>query len=239
MNNLEILYQDQFLVIINKPTGLLVHKTTIDKYETSFALQILRNQIKKKVYPVHRLDKPTSGILVFALDSNILKQLSLDWHNVEKEYTAMVRGYFQKEITVDKPLKLIVDKYAKNEKNKVQEATTVFYGLEKAELDYCFSRYPKTRFSIIKAILKTGRKHQIRRHLKHLNNPIVGDANYGKGNINRYFSKIDDIECKRLMLHCNKLTLKHPVSGETLIINADFDKSWNVIYNHLKWQKIT
>jgi len=95
---LEILYQDEYLIAINKPSGLLVHKSPIDKHETRFALQELRDQIGQYVYPVHRLDKPTSGVLLFALDREIAKSMSQYFRNnlVHKEYTAIVSVVIQK-----------------------------------------------------------------------------------------------------------------------------------------------
>ncbi len=116
MNNteekpLEILYQDAYLVAINKPSGLLVHKSPIDKHETRFALQLIRDQIGQYVYPIHRLDKPTSGVLLFALNAEIAKIMSESFRSseVEKEYISVVRGYTNSEELIDYPLKQMLD----------------------------------------------------------------------------------------------------------------------------------
>ncbi len=148
---LEILYQDRYLVAINKPSGLLVHKSPIDKKETRFALQLVRDQIGEFVYPIHRLDKPTSGVLIFALSSEVAKLMSdiFKSHKIEKEYIAVVRGYTKNSELIDYDLKLLLDKKA-------------------VELPFAVSRYPVARYSLIKLLPQTGRKHQLRRHLKHI-----------------------------------------------------------------------
>ena len=116
---LEILYQDDYIVAINKPSGLLVHKSPIDKHETRFALQELRNQIGQYVYPVHRLDKPTSGVLLFALSKEIAQLMGEAFRNneIKKEYIAVVRGYVDDSGMIDYPLKEMLDsKVQKNER---------------------------------------------------------------------------------------------------------------------------
>jgi len=152
---LEILYQDAYLVAINKPSGLLVHKSPIDKHETRFALQELRDQIGQYVYPVHRLDKPTSGVLLFALSAEIAQMMSLLFRSseVKKEYIAIVRGYIEEQGLIDYPLKQMLD--TKEQKKlgitkEEQEAKTAFKRLAIVELPYAVSRYPVARYSLVK-----------------------------------------------------------------------------------------
>ncbi len=223
---LSILYQDNDLIAINKPSGLLVHRSPIDKHETQFAVQLLRDQIGQMVYPIHRLDKPTSGVLLFAFNTDIIRQLSLQWHQVDKTYLAIVRGRVT-DCFIDHPITTKPDKGDHFTQAKVQSAQTGIRVLATTTLDIGFGKlahqYPTTDFSLLSVTPKTGRKHQIRKHLKHINHPIVGDTRYGRGEINRYFRETYD--CNRLLLHCQTMTFLHPISGQWLSVSADV--SWN------------
>ena len=231
---LEILYQDEHLVVINKPSGLLVHRSPIDKRETLFALQMVRDQIGEYVYPVHRLDKPTSGVLVFALSSEVAKLLSEQFrgHEVEKTYMAVVRGYTQASEVIDYDLKVILDKKAdrdRTDNKEPQSAQTYYETLGHLELPFAVSRYPVARYSLIKLLPKTGRKHQLRRHMKHIFHPIVGDTKYGRNEHNNLFRR--EFNSHRLLLHAHTLSLCHPISNEKLRVEADFDASFQQIIN--------
>ena len=226
---LEILYQDEHLVAINKPAGLLVHRSMIDRHETQFALQLVRDQIGQRVYPFHRLDKPTSGVLVFALDSNSACQMTqaFSTREMEKEYLAVVRGYTVEKDLIDYPLKEELDKMADRQANQNKEAQPAITGYQRlatTELPYAVGRYPTARYSLIKVNPQTGRKHQIRRHMKHIFHPIVGDTTHGDGKHNQLFREAFD--CHRLLLHAAKLSFSHPVSGEALSINAPLDDAF-------------
>ena len=183
---LELVYQDEHLVAINKPAGLLVHRSHLDRHETRFALQMLRDQIGRRVYPVHRLDKPTSGILLFALSPDTARQLSLlfEQRQVHKHYLAVVRGHCPEQGEIDYPLKeqrdRIADARVRDDK-PAQEAMTRFRRLATVELPVAVDRYPQTRYSLVQLSPRTGRRHQLRRHMKHIGHPIIGDAKHGKG----------------------------------------------------------
>jgi len=229
---LAILYQDEYLVAINKPTGLLVHRSMIDRHETQFALQMARDQIGQRVYPFHRLDKPTSGVLVFALDSNIARQMTeaFSIREVEKEYLAVVRGYTEEQSIIDYALKEELDKMTDrqaNQNKEAQSAVTEYQRLATVELPHAVGRYPAARYSLIKVNPKTGRKHQIRRHMKHIFHPIVGDTTHGDGKHNQLFRDVFD--CQRLLLHASGLSFFHPVSGEFVSIAAPLDEPFSRI----------
>ena len=224
---LEILYQDEYLVVINKPSGLLVHKSPIDKQETQFALQLVRDQIGQWVYPIHRLDKPTSGVLVFALSKEVASLLSEQFrgHKIGKEYLAVVRGYTSEEAMIDYDLKVILDKKAdrdRSDNKEPQEAKTHYKRIATVELPYPVSRYPVARYSLLKLLPQTGRKHQLRRHMKHILHPIVGDTKYGRREHNQLFR--EKFDCHRLLLHASKISFIHPVSDEELVIEAGLDE---------------
>lgn len=238
MEELEIIYRDKYLAAINKPSGLLVHRSKIDPYETRFALQMLRDQIGQHVYPVHRLDKPTSGVLLFALSSEIARNVSESFanHCVKKNYLAVVRGYAPEQGIIDHPLKDKADKFADRDKSVLtpaREAVSHFSRLATIELPIFVDCYPQSRYSLVEVQPVTGRKHQIRRHLKHIGHPIIGDAKHGKGVHNRFFQQHYD--CGRLLLACTKLELKHPVSNEPLQLNAKLDKRFNSLLERFNW----
>src|SRR5690606_36284190 len=153
---LEILYQDNYIVAVNKPHGLLVHQSPIARNAEEFALQILRNQLQKTVYPSHRLDRKTSGILVFALDkaTDSIMQQKFQNREVEKKYLALVRGFTPNEMTIDYALK--------NHNEVLQDAVTYFKSLENFEINIPFGKYTTSRYTLVEAIPETGRMHQLR-----------------------------------------------------------------------------
>ncbi len=238
MTPLEIIYQDDYFVAINKPSGLLVHRSPIDRHETLFALQMVRDQIGKFVYPIHRLDKPTSGILLFALSSEVAKLMSLLFRSssVDKEYIAIVRGYVPKEDTIDYPLKFLYDKKADKDGSLIKEpkeAQTSYSCLATTQLPFAVSRYPVARYSLLRLHPHTGRKHQLRRHMKHIFHPIVGDPKYGRGEHNQLFR--EKLDSHRLLLHAHKLSFIHPISKEPLNLVAPLDSTFTNVMKQLGW----
>lgn len=191
---LTILHRDDWLIAVHKPAGLLVHRTQIDAHETLNAMTMLRNQIGAWVYPVHRLDKPVSGILLFALDPVTAHHLTVAFQqqNTRKSYLAITRGYCPPSGTIDYPLKEqndpATDRLAIPDK-EAQSAITHFMRLATVELPEPVGRYPTARYSLMHLQPITGRKHQLRRHMKHIFHPIVGDTTHGDGCHNRFFSR--------------------------------------------------
>ena len=236
---LEILYRDEWIVAVNKPSGLLVHRSWIDKDETRFALQMVRDQIGRYVYPVHRLDKPTSGVLLFALDAETAKRLGALFESgeVRKEYLAVVRGYTDKAGLIDYPLKEILDKMtdAKARKDKeAQKAVTAYECLATVELPIPVGRYGSARYSLVRLRPETGRKHQLRRHMKHLLHPIVGDTKYGRTEHNNLFR--EHFGCHRLLLASTAMDLPHPVTGKRLRITASPGDVFCMVMERLGWR---
>ena len=235
---LDILYRDEWLVAINKPAGLLVHRSMIDKHETRFALQMLRDQIGQHVFPVHRLDKPTSGVLLFALNPETAKKMSdiFAEREAEKEYLAVVRGYTEEEGIIDYPLKEELDKKSdrKAQQDKeAQEAVTEYRRLGTVELPYPVGRYNTARYSLLSIKPKTGRKHQIRRHMKHIFHPIIGDTTHGDGKQNAFFR--DHFNCHRLLLAAASLSFPHPKTVEHIVIRAPLEDSFSEVIEQLGW----
>lgn len=240
---LRVVYEDDQLVAVDKPAGLLVHKSNIDKHETRFLLQQLRDQIGCFLYPIHRLDKPTSGVIIFAKQPEIAAQVQaqMEANTATKHYLLVCRGYLEGSGLIDHALKPINDfkskKGSSHKKQAVdkpaQAAQTAFQGLATYELDACIDRYPKSRFSLVKASLLTGRKHQIRRHFKHLSHPIIGCPRYGKSLYNHYFA--NRLGAPRLLLHAWQLTLEHPVSKKPLTITAPLSGDFLNLVQRFQW----
>ncbi|WP_188109219.1 tRNA pseudouridine(65) synthase TruC [Sulfurimonas crateris] len=235
---LEILYRDEYLVAINKPSGLLVHRSPIDRHETEFAVQILRDQIGQFVYPVHRLDKPTSGVLLFALDKESAKLMGKQFMSREtkKSYIAVVRGYVDESGVIEHALSVKLDKIAdkdSSEDKEAQDATTYYKRLATVEVPYSVGKYDKSRYSLVQLEPQTGRKHQLRRHMKHISHHILGDTKYGRGEHNKLIRS--EFNCHRMLLHAITLQIKHPHTDEMLIIKAPLDESFNSICKFFNW----
>ena len=221
-NPLTVLFRDDYLLVVHKPAGLLVHRSPIDRHETEFALQYARAlNGGQHVYPVHRLDRPTSGILVFARDSDTARSLGLAMMagEVAKTYIAMVRGWPPEHGEIDHPLREEPeDRRLKGEEQPVRDALTYYRTLATTEIPVEIEKYPSSRYAVVELNPKTGRKHQLRRHMKHINHPIIGDANHGRGRHNRYFA--ERFGEGRLMLAATMMAFRHPVSGEPLTVSA-------------------
>jgi tRNA pseudouridine65 synthase len=209
---LDILYQDQNLVAINKPHGLLVHRSSMAREAEAFALQILRDQLQQYVSPVHRLDRKTAGVLLFALNEEALKESSRLFaeNKMEKSYLAIVRGYTDHAGVIDYPLK-------KNNK-KLQEAITHYRTLQRAELDVPFGKHATSRYSLVEVRPQTGRMHQIRKHFSHIFHPIIGDRTHGCNKQNKLFTERWDLNT--MLLHAARLEFTHPLNGERIGISA-------------------
>lgn len=219
---LDILYQDEYVVAINKPSGLLVHRSWLDTNATEFAVQKLRDQIGQHVYPVHRLDRPTSGVLLFVLDKDSARHLMQQFieQTTDKRYLAVVRGHLGQG-HLDYPLKFQYDKIADKKADKTkppQDAITDYRCLAQTELPIAVGPYAASRYSLMELTPKTGRKHQLRRHMKHLRHPIVGDTSHGDGKHNTMFREHFDIH--RLLLHAAYLSFIHPKTEQKVAVHA-------------------
>lgn len=233
---LEVVYRDNYVVAISKPSGLLVHRSPIDKHETRFAIQLLRDQIGQKVYPVHRLDKPTSGVLLFALSSEIARHLTEQFTQglIAKYYLAVVRGHCPPMGVIDYALQEQLDRLADalaDPDKPAQEAITHYHTLGQTELPLAVGRYTTARYSLIALHPKTGRKHQLRRHMKHIFHPIIGDTTHGDGKHNQLFRQTFD--CQRLLLHATRLILTHPITGQLLTLDASLPEDFSAVLRQI------
>jgi tRNA pseudouridine65 synthase len=235
---LPILFRDDALVVINKPSGLLVHRSPIDRHETRFAVQLLRDQLGRHVYPVHRLDKGTSGALAFALDKATATALAEQFadHRVRKTYIAIVRGWPPASGVIDYPLDAVQDAYAPAAPAGPKPCRTAYRTLATVELPQRVDRYPTSRYALVELEPETGRRHQLRRHLAHLSHPIVGDSTYGKGRHNRLFAERYGV--RRLLLACVGLVFTHPATGQTVCVRADPGPEFEALRRQLQWNTV-
>jgi tRNA pseudouridine65 synthase len=215
---LEIIYQDKNLVAINKPHDLAVHQSYYVGNADAFAVQELRDQLGQYVYPCHRIDRKTGGVLLFALNKeyNSLLQQQFSEGLIEKKYLAIVRGY-----TEDKGM---IDYSLKNEKEKVQEALTHYKTIDRVEVSMPFGKHETSRYSLVEVSPKTGRLHQIRKHLAHILHPIIGDRPHGCNKQNKLFK--EKFEMTTMMLHAAELSFYHPDTKEEVLITANLQNEF-------------
>jgi len=239
---LDILYQDKHLIAVNKPPGLLVHRSSIANDAPLFALQLLRDQIGKRVYPAHRLDRKTSGILLFSLDKatdSKMQQLFAD-RQAHKIYLAILRGYTPQKGEIDYPLK--------KENGGIQEALTRFWTVATAEIALPAGKHQTSRYSLVKARPETGRMHQLRRHFAHILHPIIGDRPHGCNKQNKLWKQTFDMDT--MLLHASNLNFKHPITGLDVAIAAPLQPEFrralsilnlqcNITDNHLGFGAFT
>lgn len=233
--DLRIIYRDERFIAINKPAGLLVHRSSMDVLESEFAVQQLRDQIGLRVFPLHRLDKPTSGLLLFAFDSEAASKLSEQFsnHTIKKAYLAVVRGYAPDYEHIVHPVKAQLDKHSKN--NGLQGITDV-YTLARCELGIANDKYPQSRYSLVELRPQTGRRHQLRYHMKHLSHPIIGDPRYGKKVHNDIFKS--HFDSHRLLLASIGLSFTHPFTQEKVDITCLPSDDFMSVARQLGWEDL-
>lgn len=237
---LPILYRDPQLIAIHKPSNLLVHRSELDRHETRFAIQLLRDQIGQRVYPVHRLDKGTSGVLLFALDKDSAREMSWQFERqeVSKRYLAIVRGHPAESGHIDHALSRRVDDLAwlgEKVQPGPQEAQTDYRRLATVELPIAVDRYPTSRYALLELSPLTGRRHQLRRHMKHIAHPIIGDATHGKGVHNRMFA--EHFGSQRMLLACMEMQITHPLTGAAIQLTCPLAEDFASVVRALGWEQ--
>jgi tRNA pseudouridine65 synthase len=232
---LEILYQDPYLIAVNKPAGLLVHRSSIAAQEKQFALQMVRNQIGQHVFPVHRLDRPTAGVLLFALNSETAKKTAelFQAGEIIKKYIAIVRGYTLECGTIQYNMKNI-----RNSRPDLMISTEYYTEshykrLATIEIKSKIDKYPTSRYSLVLLFPKTGRRHQLRRHMKHIRHPIIGDIKYGNSTHNHFFR--DNLNCNCLLLNAVALKFQHPMTGSQVEISACVSIPFKSVLTQFNW----
>lgn len=230
MQPLEILYHDQQYIAVDKPEGMLIHRTRRSD-GTEFVLQCLRDQLGERLFPVHRLDRPTSGVVIFGRSSEAASALCklFEARRVEKTYLAVVRGYTDEQGVIDYPLR----KEKQDRTQSPREAVTAYQRLATVELDIPVGRYPKARYSLVEVYPKTGRMHQIRRHFEHIFHPLIGDTTHGEGRHNRLFREHFGIS--RLLLVGKRLCFEHPYLKVPVRISAGVGPEIEALFKRFGW----
>ncbi len=221
MGLLNIIYEDDAIVAVDKPDGILVHKSRISR-DHIFLLQLVRDQVGQFVYSVHRLDRPTSGVILFAKSSEYARNLveQFTHREIRKKYIAVVRGEISEDFVVDYPI-------ASEPGLEKKEAITEFHLIKNSYFEYQINDYPIVKYSVVEVTPKTGRMHQIRKHLKHVHHPIIGDTKYGDGSHNRAFREHYNIH--RLLLHSKEISFIHPESKEKMTLSAYLPREFTLL----------
>lgn len=224
---LSILYQSADLIAINKPHGLLVHRSPIASDASEFAVQLLRDQLGQRVYPVHRLDRKTGGVLLFALSEtmNSIMQQRFAEGAIEKTYLAIVRGYTLDEQVIDYPLR------RDDNPDVYQDAVTRLRTVQRTEIPLAFGKHATSRYSLIELTPTTGRMHQLRKHMAHIMHPIIGDRPHGCNKQNKLF--LNRFNMNTMLLHAHQLQFRDPVTSELVTITAPFQSEFSRMMTEL------
>ncbi len=228
---LSIVYEDEHLIAINKPNGLLVHRSNIAADVSEFAIQKLRNQVGYKVFLIHRLDRPTSGILLFGKNAEAARLMSAVFADkkIQKTYLTIVRGYTDEKGEINIPL-------SKENEGPEQEAITHFTRLGITEQNIPVQPYPSARYSLLEVRPMTGRMHQIRRHMAKLRHYIIGDRTHGETHHSKMFR--EKLGCDKMLLHASRLQFIHPITKENTEIFAPLPDHFKKIVKRFDWQDL-
>jgi len=227
---LEILYQDDALIAVNKPANLAVHRSKMVGNAEEFLIDQMREQIGDSVYLAHRLDRATSGVLLIARSKNVAATLGEQFmgRSVHKQYLVVVRGWPDPlEGVIDYPLP------GSRETGPRREARTQYQRLATIEVPIELGRYPQQRYALVLAEPESGRFRQIRKHLAHIHHPIIGDCQHGRGDHNRLYKQY--FHCHRMLLHAQRLRFAHPISGALMMIEAPLDAAYAGLLARFEW----
>lgn len=216
---IELLYEDAYCLVVNKPSNLLVHHSYYARnIDEQSLLQLLRDQGHPSVFPVHRLDRKTSGLLLLAKDREYVPafQALFDQQEIAKKYLALLRGHVVSSGEISSPVK--------NDRGNYKEALTLFRTIQHLELDIPVQPYPTARYSLVELTPKTGRMHQLRIHANKISHPIIGDPKYGNRHHNHMFA--ETLGLTHLFLHAHALTFTHPFTGQQLELQARLPENW-------------
>lgn len=215
---MEIIFEDDYFLAVNKPPGLLMHKSKIARDAKENLQDLLQQYYGEKVFLVHRLDRKTSGVVLVAKNSKIAKNLSEQFvnHIPQKTYHAIVRGFITEPVVNDRDLE--------DDRGISQKAETKFNPLQTTCLKLISGKYSETRLTLVEAKPKTGRTHQIRKHLAQLRHYIVNDKPHGDCKLNKAFEM--QLEIKHMMLHAKAIEFNHPVSGDKMTLEASYFKQF-------------
>lgn len=227
---LEIIFEDDYIICANKPNNMLVHHAyhSRNAAEEESLLQNIKNATNLKVYPIHRLDRKTSGVILLAKQKEYVSKFQELFTNnaIQKTYFGIVRGFSPNEKTIDSPVK---GRDAKIHK----EAFTLLKTINNITLNIPVKPYDSSRYSLVELTPKTGRMHQLRVHMNKISHPLIGDAKYGDKNHDMMFAT--NFGWKNLFLHAGKLSFTHPFSEKKIELKAPFPKDWITLFEEFSW----
>lgn len=227
--SLEIIFENDRYLAINKPAGMLVHRTNLAFEERALiAERILKKQLGYKVYPLHRIDRPTSGIVLFGKSSEAASALQplLITEKVKKYYLCIIRGH------IETPNGILDFPLTKKMEGELQEAKTTYWTLSQTEIPYSSSpRYTSSRYSLLMVYPHTGRMHQIRRHMAKARHYVIGDTTHGDNKQNRFFRA--QFGSMNMYLHAWKVQFEDPVTGGQIEIQADLPPHFSTMVQNL------
>ncbi|MEO9569899.1 MAG: pseudouridine synthase [Polaribacter sp.] len=229
--NLQIVFEDDYLICVHKPNNMLVHHARHSRnvVEEVSLLQLIEEEKGLKVYPIHRLDRKTSGIILLAKETqHVSKFQDLFINNkIQKTYYGVVRGFSPETKIIDSPVK-------GRDANVHKEALTHLKTLEQITLDIPVKPYDSSRYSLVELSPKTGRMHQLRVHTNKISHPLIGDTKYGDKNHDIMFN--ENFGWKNMFLHAGKLEFKHPFTNEELVLKATYPKDWIALFKEFNWK---
>lgn len=220
---MEIIYKDDYFFAINKPSGFFVHPPELSPYPVppeKICLYVLRDLLKQDVFPVHRLDAPTSGLVLFTMGKPATRELSRLFmeRKINKSYLAVARGHLPDEGQIDIPLEIAGF-------TELQESLTRYKTLKHIELPFAVGKkYATSRYSLVEVNPVTGRWHQIRRHFDRIAHPLIGDIEHGDTYHNRFFR--DELQISGLCLKAQSLSFIHPWTNQEIKIEAPACDKW-------------
>ena len=228
--NIPICYEDDYVIAVSKPCNVLVHHSYMARNmdDEATLIDLLKAQYNHKYYPLHRLDRKTSGLILLAKKREYVSafQNLFIQNQIQKTYYALVRGFAPDKGIIDSPVK-------GRDANVHKEALTEYRKQEEITLDIAVHPYESSRYSLVELNPKTGRLHQLRIHLNKISHPIIGDPKYGDRFHNRMFEK--EFDCTNMFLHAAKIEFIHPVLEKRICIQAEFPKHWLAAFLRFNW----
>ncbi|MEP6484714.1 MAG: pseudouridine synthase [Rudaea sp.] len=230
LDDIDIVFEDAWLLAVNKPAGLLIHRSKIAAGENDFLLDRLRAAKGMDLFLAHRLDRATSGVVLLAKSREIAGELGRQFmdRSVTKRYLAVVRGWPEGEGVIDYALPDVRDNSPR------KSAVTHWRTLATTTVPIALGKYPEQRYALVEASPHTGRYRQIRKHFHHESHHVIGDTSHGRGDHNRLWRMHFGVH--RMLLHAWKLELRHPVEGAALAFSASLDETWRRVIARFGWE---